>query len=691
MSAPSDSLETAPIDSLRGVGPALRDKLARVGIANLRDVLFHLPLRYEDRTRITPIGSIAPGETVVLEGEVIACDISFGKRRSLLAYLSDGTGKVALRFFHFNRQQQMGLKHAHIRCYGEVRRGAAGLEIYHPEYITDTNSPLAQHLTPVYPVTEGLSQSRIRSLVDQVLNLMDDGKLLKDIPLGKESLVAQDINQALHIIHRPPADIKLEALQDGTHPAQQRLAFEELLAHQTSMRLVREEMAQLQAFSFSPPAATCQALQESLAFELTAAQQRVLAEVAEDLGRGQPMLRLVQGDVGSGKTVVAALAAAQCLENQLQVAVMAPTELLAEQHYKNFSQWLVPLGVEVAWLAGKVKGKQRKAELAAIHSGQAGIVIGTHALFQKEVLFDRLGLVIIDEQHKFGVLQRLALREKGERQGRMPHQLVMTATPIPRTLTMSLYADMDCSVIDELPPGRTPVTTSVLPDTRRDEVVARVMSACEQGAQAYWVCTLIEESEVLECQAAEVTAETLTAQLGGLRVRLIHGRMSGDEKTQIMADFKQGHVDLLVATTVIEVGVDVPNASLMVIENPERLGLAQLHQLRGRIGRGISKSYCVLLYHPPLGVTSKQRLNVMRESSDGFYIAEQDLKIRGPGEMFGQRQSGSLQFRIADLVRDQHMLDAVSRTSRSLLASDRAAALTIMHRWLTMPETFSQV
>jgi ATP-dependent DNA helicase RecG len=520
---------------------------------------------------------------------------------------------------------------------------------------------------------------------------MDDGKLLTDIPLGDDPLVAQDINQALHIIHRPPADIELDALQDGTHPAHQRLAFEELLAHQTSMRLVREEMAQLQAFSFAPPAATCKALQQSLPFELTAAQHRVLAEVAEDLGRGQPMLRLVQGDVGSGKTVVAALAAAQCLENQLQVAVMAPTELLAEQHYKNFSQWLVPLGIRVAWLAGKVKGKQRQTELAAIHSGEAGIVIGTHALFQKEVLFDQLGLVIIDEQHKFGVLQRLALREKGERQGRMPHQLVMTATPIPRTLTMSLYADMDCSVIDELPPGRTPVSTSVLPDTRRDEVVARVMSACKLGAQAYWVCTLIEESEVLECQAAEATAETLTAQLAGLRVCLIHGRMSGDEKTQIMAAFKQGLVDLLVATTVIEVGVDVPNASLMVIENPERLGLAQLHQLRGRIGRGINKSHCVLLYHPPLGITSKQRLNVMRESTDGFYIAEQDLMIRGPGEMFGQRQSGSLQFRIADLVRDQHMLDAISRLSRSLLVNDRPAALTIMHRWLTMPETFSQV
>jgi len=691
MSKPDD-LGLASVGSLRGVGPALLDKLSRVGILSLRDLLFHLPLRYEDRTRLTPIGQAQPGQSVVLEGRVIACDISFGKRRSLLAYLQDGTGTIALRFFHFSKQQQASLKNATtLRCYGEVRRGAAGLEIYHPEYTPDTKTPLEQHLTPVYPVTEGLGQSRIRAIVTQVLAMMDAGKLLRDIPLGGHPLLQTDINQALHLIHRPPAHIALEDLLNGVHPAQQRLAFEELLAHQTSMRLMREELASLQAFEFDPPGATCAAFQKSLAFSLTRAQQRVLAEVASDLGRCQPMLRLVQGDVGSGKTVVAALATVQAIENQHQAAVMAPTELLAEQHFMNFRQWLTPLGIQVAWLSGKVKGKQRQAELAAIANGQAGVVIGTHALFQKEVMFANLGLVIIDEQHPFGVLQRLALREKGERQGRMPHQLVMTATPIPRTLTMSLYADMDCSVIDELPPGRTPVTTSVLPDSRRNEVVNRVQSACQQGAQAYWVCTLIEESEDLECQAAEVTAETLTALLPTLRVRLIHGRLSGDEKMAIMAEFKAGKIDLLVATTVIEVGVDVPNASLMVIENPERLGLAQLHQLRGRIGRGSRQSHCVLLYHPPLGLVSKQRLNVLRESNDGFYIAEQDLMIRGPGEMFGRRQSGSLQFRIADLVRDQHLLNEVSTTSRHLLATDRPAALAIMQRWLAMPEAFSQV
>ena len=688
----AESLETAAINSLKGVGPALTDKLVRVGLHNLRDVLFHLPLRYEDRTRLTPIGAAQPGQHVVIEGKVIACDIAFGKRRSLLAYVQDDTGTIAMRFFHFSKQQQAGLKNAtRLRCFGEVRRGAAGLELYHPEYSQDTQTPLDQHLTPVYPVTEGLSQGRVRSLVSQVLAMMDAGKLLTDIPLGSSGFLRMDINQALRLLHCPTPNMAMDELRSGTHPAQQRLAFEELLAHQTSMRLVREELGRLQAYAFAPPGATCASLQASLAFTLTGAQQRVLAEIATDLGRPQPMLRLVQGDVGSGKTVVAALAATQSMENQLQTAIMAPTELLAEQHYQNFSQWLVPLGIQVAWLSGKVKGKQRQAELEAIKSGRAGVVVGTHALFQKEVIFDALGLVIIDEQHKFGVLQRLALREKGERQGRMPHQLVMTATPIPRTLTMSLYADMDCSVIDELPPGRTPVTTSVLPDSRRAEVVARVAAACEQGAQAYWVCTLIEESEVLECQAAEATAAALTAQLPQLRVRLIHGRMAADEKTAIMAAFKAGQADLLVATTVIEVGVDVPNASLMVIENPERLGLAQLHQLRGRIGRGISKSYCLLLYHPPLGFVSKQRLHVMRESNDGFYIAEQDLLIRGPGEMFGQRQSGSLQFRIADLLRDQHMLDQVSRTSRALLDEDRSAAMTIMQRWLTMPEAFSQV
>jgi ATP-dependent DNA helicase RecG len=688
----AESLETAAINSLKGVGPALTDKLARVGLHNLRDVLFHLPLRYEDRTRLTPIGHAQPGQQVVIEGKVIACDIAFGKRRSLLAYVQDDTGTIAMRFFHFSKQQQIGLKSAaKLRCFGEVRRGAAGLELYHPEYSQDTQTPLDQHLTPIYPVTEGLSQGRVRSIVSQVLAMMDEGKLLTDIPLGNNGFLRMDINQALRLLHCPTPDIEVDDLLDGTHPAQQRLAFEELLAHQTSMRLVREELSRLQAYAFAPPGATCASLQASLAFTLTGAQQRVLNEVATDLGRPHPMLRLVQGDVGSGKTVVAALAATQSMENQLQTAIMAPTELLAEQHYQNFSQWLAPLGIQVAWLSGKVKGKQRQAELEAIKSGRAGVVVGTHALFQKEVIFDALGLVIIDEQHKFGVLQRLALREKGERQGRMPHQLVMTATPIPRTLTMSLYADMDCSVIDELPPGRTPVTTSVLPDSRRAEVVARVASACEQGAQAYWVCTLIEESEALECQAAEATAEALSEQLPQLRVRLIHGRMASDEKAGIMAAFKAGEVDLLVATTVIEVGVDVPNASLMVIENPERLGLAQLHQLRGRIGRGTSKSFCLLLYHPPLGFISKQRLNVMRESSDGFYIAEQDLLIRGPGEMFGQRQSGSLQFRIADLLRDQHMLDQVSRTSKALLDEDRAAAMTIMQRWLTMPEAFSQV
>ncbi len=688
----AESLENASVSSLKGVGPALTEKLARVGIFSLRDVLFHLPLRYEDRTRLTAIAAVQPGQQVVLEGQVIACEISFGKRRSLLVHLQDASGTIALRFFHFSKQQQAGLKNtANLRCYGEVRRGSAGLEIYHPEYTADTQTPLEQHLTPVYPVTEGLGQSRIRAIVTQVLALMDAGKLLQNIPLGDQGFLQTNINAALHLIHRPTADIALEDLLEGTHPAQQRLAFEELLAHQTSMRLMREEMASLQAYEFGPPAATCEALKASLAFTLTAAQQRVLAEVAFDLGRSQPMLRLVQGDVGSGKTVVAALAAAQSIENQLQTAIMAPTELLAEQHFLNFSQWLAPLGIQVAWLSGKVKGKQRQTELAAIASGRAGVVVGTHALFQKEVIFADLGLVIIDEQHRFGVLQRLALREKGERQGRMPHQLVMTATPIPRTLTMSLYADMDCSVIDELPPGRTPVTTSVLPDSRREEVIARVQSACQQGAQAYWVCTLIEESEALECQAAEVTAEALTQQLPSLRVRLIHGRMSGEEKASIMAEFKAGKTDLLVATTVIEVGVDVPNASLMIIENPERLGLAQLHQLRGRIGRGTRKSHCVLLYHPPLGRVSKQRLNVLRESSDGFYIAEQDLMIRGPGEMFGRRQSGALQFRIADLVRDQHMLDAVSNTSRAMLATDRPAALAIMQRWLAMPEAFSQV
>lgn len=688
-------LDKSAVGSLHGIGPAFASKLAKIGVHTLQDVLFHLPFRYEDRTHVTPIATVKPGDAVVLEGEIVSCEVAFGRRRSLLAYLQDGSGRIGLRFFHFTRAQQNNLaSKPAIRCYGEIRRGAAGLEIYHPDYNLLTSSQLPDRLTPVYPTTEGISQQRYRKIVTQVLGLMDKGDLLEELPGAYRTSHKMDINEALRLVHNPPPDVDMQALLAGQHPAQRQLAFEELLAHQLSLRFAREKTNRLTAPGFSTPADKYRALISSLEFTLTNAQQRVAREIAKDLEKPIPALRLLQGDVGSGKTVVATLSAVHADENHFQTALMAPTEILAEQHLINFSNWLSPLGISIAWLSGKVKGKKRAQELAAIASGDASVVIGTHALFQDEVQFKNLGLIIIDEQHRFGVHQRLALRGKGgglkDTNAFVPHQLVMTATPIPRTLTMSMYADMDCSIIDELPPGRSPVTTSVLPESRREEVINRVKSACDSGAQAYWVCTLIEESEVIQCQAAEATAADLASQLPDLRIGLIHGRMSYAEKIGAMAQFKENQIDLLVATTVIEVGVDVPNASLMVIENSERLGLAQLHQLRGRIGRGPKQSHCLLLYRAPLSQTSRKRLTVMREMSDGFLIAEEDLKIRGPGEIFGSRQSGSLQFRIADLIRDHHMLDEIASVARDMLVHDPAKAQAIIDRWIISIEEFSQ-
>lgn len=690
----SQRLDQADVATLKGVGPALAEMLARLGITAVADILFHLPLRYEDRTRITPIAAVRPGQHVVLEGEVMSCEVAFGRRRSLLARLKDDTGVIGLRFYHFSKAQQRNLETAgHIRCFGEVRRGAAGWEIYHPEYVTAGAGALNDTLTPVYPATEGISQQRYRSLVEQALALMKKGRLLEDCLAGvvSNSYLQTSLNDAIELVHSPPPSADIASLEAGVHPAQQRLAFEELLAHHTSLRLVREAMTRYKAHPMASPGQTCHELETNLGFKLTSAQARARDEIARDMAKAVPMVRLLQGDVGSGKTVVAALAAAQAFENHLQTAIMAPTEILAEQHFINLSGWLSSLGITCAWMSGKVKGKKRDEQLGLIASGTASVVIGTHALFQKDVSFRNLGLVIIDEQHRFGVHQRLALREKGEAAGRLPHQLVMTATPIPRTLTMSIYADMDCSIIDELPPGRSPVTTSVLPDARRDDVVERVQAACAGGAQAYWVCTLIEESEVLQCQAAEATAAQLQEQLPALKVGLVHGRMSAADKTRVMNRFKSGDIDLLVATTVIEVGVDVPNASLMIIENPERLGLAQLHQLRGRVGRGTRQSHCLLMYHPPLGKSGKARLNVLRESNDGFRIAEEDLRIRGPGEVLGSRQSGSLAFRIADLVRDNAMLPEVREVAIDLLANHRDRAQALMDRWLVAAERVSQV
>ncbi|AGA76144.1 DNA helicase RecG [Pseudomonas plecoglossicida] len=689
-------LSKVPVTVLKGVGEAMAEKLAKVGLENLQDVLFHLPLRYQDRTRVVPIGQLRPGQDAVIEGVVSGADVTMGKRRSLVVRLGDGSGVLSLRFYHFSNAQKEGLKRGtHLRCYGEARPGASGLEIYHPEYRAlngdEPPPPVEQTLTPIYPSTEGLTQQRLRLLCQQSLGLLGPRSLPDWLPdeLARDYQLAP-LDDAIRYLHNPPADADLDELAEGQHWAQHRLAFEELLTHQLSQQRLRESLRSLRA----PVLPKAQRLQAqylaNLGFQPTGAQQRVANEIAYDLSQQEPMMRLVQGDVGAGKTVVAALAALQALEAGYQVALMAPTEILAEQHYITFKRWLEPLGIEVAWLAGKLKGKARAAALEQIANG-APMVVGTHALFQEEVKFKHLALAIIDEQHRFGVQQRLALRKKGVAGELCPHQLIMTATPIPRTLAMSAYADLDTSVLDELPPGRTPVNTVLVADSRRFEVVERVRAACAEGRQAYWVCTLIEESEELTCQAAESTYEELGSALGELRVGLIHGRMKPAEKAEIMAEFKAGNLQLLVATTVIEVGVDVPNASLMIIENPERLGLAQLHQLRGRVGRGSAVSHCVLLYHPPLSQIGRERLGIMRETNDGFIIAEKDLELRGPGEMLGTRQTGLLQFKVADLMRDADLLPAVRDAAQALIARWPEHVSPLLDRWLRHGQQYGQV
>ncbi len=689
-------MDQISVSRLKGVGAAMEQKLAKLGLETLQDLLFHLPLRYQDRTRVRAIAALHPGDEAVIQGRVLSSDLVMGRRRSLRCRIQDASGVLSLRFFHFSAAQKNGLQPGvELRCFGEVRVGAAGLEIYHPEYSRiDAVAPLdaASPLTPIYPATEGLPQTRIRALCSAALDLLEKQGGLPDwLPEGLQARAGlPSLLEAVVYLHRPPVGADLEQLALGQHPAQRRLAFEELLAHHLSLQRVRQQFQQQGAPAMPAGSKLAQRFVAGLPFTLTGAQQRVAQEVGRDLAKPHPMLRLIQGDVGSGKTAVAALAVLQAVDAGYQAAVMAPTEILAEQHCINFSQWLEPLGIPVAWLAGKLKGKKRIEALQQIESGTAPVIVGTHALFQQDVRFSHLGLVVIDEQHRFGVHQRLALREKGQAGGRLPHQLIMTATPIPRTLTMSAYADLDCSIIDELPPGRTPVNTVLLSGERRIEVVDRVRIACQEGRQAYWVCTMIDESEQLQCQAAETTAAELGEQLIGIRVGLVHGRMKAAEKAAMMAAFKAHELDLLVATTVIEVGVDVPNASLMIIENPERLGLAQLHQLRGRVGRGVVASHCVLMYQSPLSKTARERLQVMRESNDGFRIAEKDLEIRGPGEVLGTRQTGMMQFRIADLQRDADLLSAVKQAAQAL-KTDPQRCEGIVRRWLGIGSRYGGV
>nr|WP_256139698.1 ATP-dependent DNA helicase RecG [Xanthomonas vasicola] len=692
----------APLSSLPGVGPKVADKFAARGILSVQDLWWHLPLRYEDRTRLTTIAQLQSGVPAQIEGRVDAVERGFRFRPVLRVAVSDAShGTLVLRFFHFRAAQvaqfAVGTR---VRVFGTPKPGQHGWEIVHPSYrvlAPDEDAGLGDSLDPVYPVLEGVGPATLRKLIGQALERLPPEAALELLPphwLQDEQLPS--LRAALLTMHRPPVGTDPQQLLAGAHPAQQRLAIEELLAHQLSLRRQRIALQRFHAPMLPGNGTLVQQLRSALPFQLTGAQQRVFEQIARDLAQPSPMLRLVQGDVGSGKTVVAALAAMLAVEQGKQVALAAPTELLAEQHLNNLRGWLEPLGVRIVWLAGKVTGKARVAAMAEVASGQAQLVVGTHALMQDAVVFHDLALAIIDEQHRFGVHQRLALRDKGAAAGSVPHQLVMTATPIPRTLAMSTYADLDVSAIDELPPGRTPVQTIVLSAERRPELVERIRVACAEGRQAYWVCTLIEESEEpekgaqgqysgpprIEAQAAEVTFEALSAQLPGVRVALVHGRMKPAEKQKAMLDFKQGRSDLLVATTVIEVGVDVPNASLMIIENAERLGLAQLHQLRGRVGRGAAASSCVLLYQAPLSMMARQRLETMRQTNDGFVIAEKDLELRGPGELLGTRQTGLASFRIADLARDAGLLPRVQVLAERLLEEAPEIADRVVARWI---------
>jgi ATP-dependent DNA helicase RecG len=679
-------------------GGALAPKLARLGVAQPQDILFVLPARYEDRTRVLPIGALQPGMRAVVEGEVQLTQVVVRRRRSLLVRLADGAGSLTLRFFYFSNAQREGLERGtRLRVHGEIRRGPLGLEIVHPEYrrIEAFGEALPQTMTPIYPATEGLTQGRLRALVDRALRTLESSGVAELLP---ESLLQRaglpTLAASLQFMHRPPVGTPLSELAGGRHPAQRRLAFEELLAHQLSLMELRRNTRRDHAVALPDPGGLQARLLQALPFALTGAQQRVLDEVQRDLSVGTPMARLVQGDVGCGKTVIAAAAAARAIGSGAQVAFMAPTELLAEQHARSLLAWFDPLGVTVSLLTGSQPARARRAALQAAASGSAQLCVGTHALFQQQVSFNNLGLAIIDEQHRFGVQQRLQLAAKGGIPGppeRTPHQLIMSATPIPRTLAMTLYADLDVSIVDELPPGRTPVRTVVLPEEKRAAIVARIDQACRAGRQAYWVCPLIEESEELAASAAEETALALAQALPALRVELLHGRMPSKQKDLIMQRFGAGAVQLLVATTVIEVGVDVPNASLMVIENAERMGLAQLHQLRGRVGRGVHESSCVLLYRSPLSPMARARLAAIRDTNDGFSIARADLELRGPGELLGRRQTGLAQLRIADLSRDADMLDDVRSAAAQMLQDmpERVAALRT--RWIGEQEQYGRV
>ncbi len=673
----SSSSRSAPIPG------SLKPKLAKLGLHTDFDLVLHLPLRYEDETVLTPIGAARHGVPVLVEGEVVSSEVAYRPRKQLVLKVRDATGLVFVRFLNFYPSLTKSLvEGARVRLFGEVRPGFFGGEMVHPRFrVLRGPEPLPESLTPVYPATAGVPQAGLRRLIDDALARSDLADTLPEAIRSANGL--EPFGPSVLVLHRPPPDVDAAALETRTHPAWRRMKFDELLGQQLSMRMHYRARRAQRAPPLAPGGELAGKLIAALPFRLTAAQTRAWGEIERDLAEAHPMNRLLQGDVGSGKTIVAALGCVRAVERGWQAAVMAPTEILAEQHHRKFAAWLAPLGLRIAWLAGANTARERRAALAAVAAGETQIAIGTHALFQDKVAFARLGLAIVDEQHRFGVRQRLALRKKGQGEALVPHQLMMSATPIPRTLSMSCYADLDVSLIDELPPGRKPVLTKLVAATRRDEVVRRIRDACEEGRQAYWVCPLIEESEALELKNALETHARLAAELPGIAVGLVHGRLPATEKAAVMEAFESGRVQLLVATTVIEVGVDVSNASLMVIEHAERFGLAQLHQLRGRVGRGADASICILLYENPLSEAARVRLKVIFEHADGFRIAHEDMLLRGPGEYLGARQSGLPLLRFADLVRDEGLVAAARAAAELMLDRHPDAAARHAARWMS--------
>ncbi len=673
-----ETLKHKPITDLKGVGPKMAETLAKLGIKTYLDMLFHLPYRYQDRTRISLIADIQPGDIAIIEGRIFKKEMTRGRRSTLLIWLQDDSGVMAIRFFNYNAGMIKRFEELQtIRCYGEVKYGFNRLEMSHPEILNfaQKDIKLEERLTPIYSLTAGLSQRQMQSLIDALLDELHDHNFptyLHNPPIN--------LKDALYFLHKPPTDVDIKKLEEKRYPEQQMMALEEIVAHQVALKRSRALFQTEKAFPIHLLDESKPAFLAGLPFELTGAQQRVIAEIENDIQSTRPMMRLVQGDVGSGKTVVAAMALLHAAKAGFQAVFMAPTELLAEQHFINLERWFTPFGIETILLTGKLTEKQKREAQAKIADGTVKIIIGTHAVFQENVLYKDLNLVIIDEQHRFGVEQRLTLQKKAEA-GFTPHQLMMTATPIPRTLAMTAYADLESSIIDEYPPNRIPVKTSLISVKKRDAVIERIGAQCAEGTQVYWVCTLIEESEVLPAKAAEMAHADLTERLPNLRIGLIHGRQKPQEKEAIMLAFKRHELDILVATTVIEVGVDVPNASIMIIENAERLGLSQLHQLRGRVGRGSKASFCLLLYSPPLSSITKERLAIMQQTTNGFEIAEKDYELRGAGEIFGTKQTGVLQFKMADLLLHQDLVEKASTISANIIDNE-ALCQHLIDRWI---------